>query len=119
VAMHADRCLGSDGETIDFLGEKACFPVGPYIVAAVSQAPLVHVFAMRQSTYSYKFKAYPPERLVFGDRNERKSQLGQWARRFVSRLEETLRRYPLQWCNFYDFWRMGDSSKGVHVNGRA
>lgn len=110
VAMHADRCLGSDGAVVEFLGAPARFPVGPYVVAALSQAPLAHVFAMRQSLHHYRFMAYPPERLAFGDRRERKEKLAQWARRFVSRLEDTLRQFPLQWCNFYDFWSLGDCS---------
>lgn len=112
VAMHADRCLGDDGEVVPFLGAPARFPVGPYVVAALTQAPLVHVFAIRRGTYDYRFKAYPPERLAFASRGERRGQLAQWVRQFVSRLEETIRECPLQWCNFYDFWAADVSAEG-------
>lgn len=112
VAMHADRCVDTGGEVVDFLGAKARFPSGPYAVAAVSQAPLIHAFAVRRGVYDYRFKAYPPERLAFADRGQRKRQLAQWVRRFVLHLEETLREHPLQWCNFYDCWDVGSCSRG-------
>lgn len=105
VAMHADRTLGSAGVTLPFLGAPARFPVGPYIVAAVTGAPLVHVFAMREGLYRYHFYAYPAERLQFASRGERDEQLARWAGRFAARLEEKLRAYPLQWHNFYSFWQ--------------
>jgi predicted LPLAT superfamily acyltransferase len=107
VTMHADRVLNPDRQntvTVPFLGAPAAFPSGPYYVAAVSGAPLVHAFTMRERSYYYHLYAYPPEHLSLGRRAERRSQLEGWVRRFAGRLEDTLRKYPLQWHNFYSFW---------------
>jgi len=104
VAMQADRSLDAQEEAIPFLGEPARFPVGPFAAAAVRGAPLIHAFAMRVRTYRYHFRAYPPEHPAFGDRTDRTPMLREWMGRFVRRLEETVRQYPLQWHNFYDFW---------------
>lgn len=104
VAMHADRALGSHGRCMPFLGSPARFPDGPYWVAAISGAPLIHTFAMRQGTYRYHFRAYPAEHLALGPPQERDQALAQWMGLFVHRLEEQVREFPFQWINFYDFW---------------
>lgn len=104
VAIPGDRTMGSHSETLPFLGAPARFPSGPYTVAAVTGAPLLHTFTMREKRFRYRFKAYPPEHLSFGGRNEREGQIRGWVERFVRRLEEQVRRYPFQWNNFYSFW---------------
>jgi len=110
VAMHADRTLGDERIAgnpplaVPFLGAPARFPSGPYAVAALSGSPLVHAFALREGTYRYHFRAYPPEHLRFADRASRGQLLQQWAGRFAERLEAALRQCPYQWGNFYPFW---------------
>lgn len=106
VAMHADRAL-EDSSTIQvpFLGTPARFPAGPFAVAAVSGAPLIHTFAMRVKDYHYHFYAYPAEHLSFSRKPlERQAQMRAWVGLFAARLEETLKQYPLQWYNYYNFW---------------
>lgn len=104
VVMQGDRASGSGDVSVPFMGGHARFPVGPYLVAALRGAPLVHTFAVRQRRYHYTFVAHPPEFLQFVSRNTRKEQLHTWVAAFAKRLEEYARRYPLQWYNFYDFW---------------
>lgn len=104
VAMRADRGLGIRNVSVPFLGAPACFPAGPYYVAAASGAPVVCAFAMRQKRYRYVFTAYPPEHFAFGRREERGACLQAWVGGFVRRIEEQLKIFPLQWYNFYDFW---------------
>ena len=107
VALHGDRLpTGSEGRgaEVDFLGAPARLPAGPYLLAALSGAPLVQVFAMREGAYRYHFRAFPPEHLALAERPRRPEQLREWAGRFARRLEQQLREHPRQWHNFYDFW---------------
>ena len=105
VAMHADRSIGDKHSVrLNFLGFPANFPSGPYTVAALSGAPLIHTFAVRRQVCSYHLYAYPPQHLAFGSRQDRPKQLEQWVSSFVERLEAHLKSYPLQWYNFYEFW---------------
>jgi predicted LPLAT superfamily acyltransferase len=107
VALHGDRLpAGSEahGVAVDFLGAPARLPAGPYLLAALSGAPLVQVFAMREAAYRYHFRAFPPEHLTLAERPRRPEQLREWAGRFARRLEQQLREHPEQWHNFYDFW---------------
>ncbi len=115
LAMHADRMLDSNtSERVPFLGSPASFPVGPFAAAAVSGAPLIHAFAMRSRIGCYHLFAYPPEHLTFGNRAARRQQLRQWTELFTRRLEENLKKYPLQWYNFYYFWEdPGGAAKGT------
>ena len=109
VAMHADRCIGEEGEILPFLGGYARFPTGPYTVAALSGAPLICTFAMREGLYSYHLYAYPAEHLTFTSRSQRRQLLKKWISSYIDRLESILRDYPLQWYNFYDFWEEDSS----------
>lgn len=104
VAMHADRCLNDPGIEVDFLGGKARFPKGPFVLAALSSSPIVQTFAMRQGLYKYHFYAGQSETLCFTDPADRHKQLVQWISKFAVRYENMLRKYPFQWFNFYDFW---------------
>ena len=114
-AQTADRAESSVGarpreEMISFLGAPARFSTGPFVTAAVAGAPLIHAFAIREGTYRYHLRAFPPERVAFGDRQERARMLREWMGLFVQRLEGTLREHPLQWLNFYDFWERKDKA---------
>ncbi|MFW6028270.1 MAG: hypothetical protein ACOC9Q_01955 [bacterium] len=109
VAMHADRCLETEGQCVEFLGGLARFPAGPFIAAAVAQAPLIPVFAFREGTYRYRFVADPPQQLHLPRGRRRDEELRKVVEQFARRVEEMLRQYPLQWLNFYDFWRSGQA----------
>jgi len=92
---------------VPFLGAPASFPAGPHVVAAVSGAPMLHAYAIREGTHRYRFFAHPPEHLEFDSRATRDERIRQWTEHYASRLEAQVRRHPLQWCNFYPFWDAG------------
>ncbi len=104
VAMHGDRCLGPNGVYCQFLNAAVRLPTGPYIVAAISGAPLIHAFALREGTYRYRLLACPPRQLSFAGHEDRGPLVQQWTQDFATQLEQVVRAYPLQWHNFYDFW---------------
>ncbi len=111
VAMLADRLLDESGVVVPFLGAPARFPGGPYVLAALSGAPLIHAFAMREGMRRYRVVGYPPEEVLAPDEGGCREAVREHARRFVARLESVLREHPLQWHNFFDFWR--DDEEGV------
>ena len=105
VAMLGDRAYGSPARPVSFLGDTAAFPVGGYVMAAIAGAPLVHVFSMREPGGHYRFFGFPPERPHMPPRPQRDAYLTGCAERFVANMESVLRRDPLQWYNFYPFWK--------------
>jgi predicted LPLAT superfamily acyltransferase len=104
LAMHGDRPIGDQVVSVPFLGREARFPVGPFLLSAVSGAPLIATFSLQVGPAQYRFSAQQPQRLSFVAGQDRQTQLMLWVRNYVSLLEELVRQSPYQWFNFYDFW---------------
>lgn len=91
-----------------FLGEEADFPQGPYILAHLLKVPVYLIFALRHSTEVGKFDLYLEH---FADqvhlpRKARETNGVQpYVEKYVKRLEHYCQHSPLEWFNFYDFWR--------------
>ncbi|HEY3861699.1 MAG TPA: hypothetical protein VGO59_07415 [Verrucomicrobiae bacterium] len=105
VAMLGDRDYGGPSAPVSFLGGTASFPIGAYVMAAMAGAPLVHVFSLCERRGHYRFFAFPPQRPQMPPRHQRDACLRDCAARFSRDLETILKRDPLQWYNFYPFWR--------------
>jgi predicted LPLAT superfamily acyltransferase len=104
VAMLGDRPYGSPSTSVPFMGGKAMFPVGAYVMAAIADAPLVQVFSLREPRGHYHFFGFPAVRPHHPPHAERDAHLRKCAAQFAANLESVVRRDPLQWYNFYPFW---------------
>ena len=104
VAILGDRMYGGPSARVPFLGSPAAFPVGPYVVAAIAGAPVVHVFNLREPGGHYRYFGSPPQHPEMPPHNQRDAYLRECAARFAQDLESILKRDPLQWYNFYPFW---------------
>lgn len=103
VAVQADRVVDKNWTEVEFLGRKAPFPTGVFTMAAAAKVPVVATFAMREGARRYRFVALPPREVVL-PREGRAEALASHAQWFAQRLEDQVRRYPLQWFNFFDFY---------------
>lgn len=103
VCFQGDRFM-NDGNTFfaEFMGQKARFPKGPFLVASRMGVPVVFYFAMRESGRKYRFHftmaqqpvrkpGVKPEEVLF--------------EQYKDELEKVVRKYPQQWFNFYQFWK--------------
>jgi predicted LPLAT superfamily acyltransferase len=104
VAMQGDRTVDLRDVRVPFFGRDARWPVGPWIIAALSGSPILCSFALRVGPRKYKFVAYPPMTVRFAPGRSKDEQLKEWISTYVARVEEVLREYPYQWFNFFDFW---------------
>lgn len=104
LALQGDRPMDRHVVRVPFLGREAPFPVGPFMLAAVSGAPLIATFSLQIGPATYRFFAEPPQQLSFRRGVSRESQLRAWVEQYVLQLETLARQYPYQWFNFYDFW---------------
>ncbi len=100
VAMHADRFL-PDTKTIEveFLGKKAQFPVGPFLLASKFHAPVTMVFAIKETDFHYTLSATKP---IF-----KQHSIEQIAEQYVLELQNKVKLNPEQWFNYYDFFSNG------------
>ncbi|WP_343306044.1 lipid A biosynthesis acyltransferase [Chitinophaga niabensis] len=101
VCMHADRFLeGNKTMEMNFLGEPARFPIGPFLLACTFRVPVSLVFAFKETTNHYHL--YATEPTVY--QSARQGGVEKAIQDFVQVMEEKVRKYPLQWFNYYDFW---------------
>jgi len=100
VCMHADRFMEGNKTISAFLLNKpARFPAGPFLLANTFRVPVSFVFAMKETSLHYHFYASPPK--IYP-----KPQPGipGMPEDFCAQMEAMLKKYPVQWYNYYDFW---------------
>ena len=98
VCFQGDRFVeGGATAPVTFMGRKALFPAGPFVVAEKFRAPAVFYYAMRERGRRYRFIFDIPEA---PDGKTPNAVLES----YVRSLEAVVRRYPQQWFNFYRFW---------------
>ena len=91
-----------------FMGHDAPFPQGPFILASLLRCPVDLLFALRQQG---KLRIYcePFADPLLLPRADRQQTLQQTIDRYAERLEHYALRSPLDWFNFFDFWRLPDT----------
>ncbi len=107
LVMHGDRFTPGT-KTIEhlFLGEKAKFPVGPFHLAAKYSVPLSFATAFREKGKHYHFFAMQPIWLDYpGSVQKRNEEIFKKSKIYIEELEKMIRKYPVQWFNFYNFWK--------------
>lgn len=105
--MNGDRFMpGNKTMMMPFMGKTAEFPVSPFYMAAKMKVPAVYVFAMKESKYHYHFYATPPREIKgFESIKNREKIMKDVLSEYVSNLEHMVKKYPLQWFNYYPFWK--------------
>lgn len=107
VLIAGDRVPVGNGENVcpaEFLGKKANFPIGPYVLASLLDCPvyLLHCFRL-EGHYRLGMELF--EEKVVARRDGRKRKYDHLVQKYATALERQVRRAPMQWYNFYDFWR--------------
>jgi predicted LPLAT superfamily acyltransferase len=106
VGMLGDRSLGRD-ETyaIDFLGDKAHLPLGPFRMAAILRRPVLFMTGLYRGGNRYDvhfetladFSALPSR--------GRTQAVHVAMTRYAALMEHYCYGAPYNWFNFFDFWR--------------
>jgi predicted LPLAT superfamily acyltransferase len=106
VSVACDRNFGN-GKSVecDFLAGKVDFPIGTFTLAAHFEIPVLSVFVLKESVSNYHVYVKP---ITIDKANATKQEKAELlTRAFVRELEMTVRKYPEQWFNFYEFWKIG------------
>lgn len=98
IAIHADRYMeGAKFIELDFLGKKAKFPLGPFIIASKFKAPVTFVFAVKENKYHYLLSSTNPITESLSPE--------EIAKKFVEELEKKVTLHPEQWFNYFNFFK--------------
>jgi len=103
VTIPCDRFLGGNKKiSSTFLDGEADFPVGTFRLAAQLNVPVATLFIVKISNskyYGYSKLLQPSPAAT--NSTEQAEFL---AKQFVEELESMVRRFPLQWFNYYQYW---------------
>ena len=102
LGIQGDRYIDEKRKKeVEFLGRKADFPEGPFLMASKLRTPVVIYFAMREKmSYNFIFK-YVDNKEGLSAKDYQEKIFNEYLKLF----EETVKRYPQQWFNFYSFWK--------------
>ncbi|WP_299597937.1 hypothetical protein [uncultured Microbulbifer sp.] len=106
VVIVGDRTpVDSIGRTCEaeFLGRKAPFPQGPYILGALLRCPVYTLFCLRTDA-GYDIHLDKLCDKVVMERGNREAHIRELIATYAARLEQYCQKAPLQWYNFYPFW---------------
>lgn len=109
VSMPGDRIFGSQKSlTCQLLGHEAKLPMGPFSLAVARDCPVLSVMVTKRDWQTYHIRIHDLRdgyRGIDAEQLKKKSVRQQaLADEYARRLEETLRQYPTQWFNYYEFW---------------
>ena len=102
IAIHADRYVeGSKTIAGTLFGGNTRFPIGPFILATTFKVPVSYVFCFKETAKHYHLYATPPVEYKENKQEAIPRALSDYTRE----LETKLKLYPVQWFNYYDFWK--------------
>lgn len=94
----------------DFLGGRAHFPTGAFIMAYVAKCPVYLVIAVFDGHRRYDAYCELLAERVELPRQDRAGALSRYVQEYADRLGEHVRRAPWNWFNFFEFWNPEDES---------
>lgn len=107
LVIVGDRTPPADNGRVvsaNFLGHPAPFAQGPFVLAHLLECPVYLFFCLKEGDRYCVHLEHFAERVIL-PRRERQIALADYAQRYAQRLETYCQRAPLQWFNFFDFWR--------------
>lgn len=105
LAIAGDRVPLQDKRRslVEFLGQPAYLPQGPWLLAGILQCP-VNLFFCLKIEGRYRICLEPFAQRIEWQRHTRQQVLDANAQQFADRLALRCMEAPEQWFNFYPFW---------------
>lgn len=111
LVLVGDRIPVSGGRIVqaNFLGKKAEFPQGPYLLASLLRCPVYTLFCFNvNGRFHVDLELFAESIRVPRSEPQRLQMLEALARRYAEQLEAHCRATPLQWFNFYPYWNISN-----------
>ncbi|MDR1225296.1 MAG: lipid A biosynthesis (KDO)2-(lauroyl)-lipid IVA acyltransferase [Prevotellaceae bacterium] len=109
ISMTCDRNHGSAKSVeCDFLDWKADFPLGAFALAASFEVEVLAVFCIKISAKKYKIFVQPCSGAAHATNSTpatKREQTTNLVKCYAAELETIVKQYPLQWFNYYEFWK--------------
>lgn len=116
LVIVGDRTPPTDnGRTVeaDFLGARAPFAIGPWVLASLLECPVYLFFCLPKADggdgYCIHFEPFATR--IDLPRKDRMQHVQVLVQRYADRLAHYCVQAPLQWFNFFDFWRSDSAAR--------
>jgi predicted LPLAT superfamily acyltransferase len=107
VSIMGDRAWGARTKACRFLGQEAAFPITPYHLVASNDAELVIVLTARTGKLAFRIDYIHYSCRDADCLNKSKAEvIDILLKKYVESLENYIEKYPYQWFNFFDFWKI-------------
>lgn len=114
LLVHGDRLFFGDRTIVaPFIGIDAEFPEGPYHIAVAERVPVLSMFMMRDghNRYTLYVNRLSDGSDLDGKRHSDKAKM--LLQRQIGIMEQMLDKYPKQWFNFYEFWKISNGKTAL------
>ena len=109
MTLTGDRVFtGRRRQKFSFLGKEAWFPTGIYSIADRYKASIVVMFVLGTGK-NFEYKVYAQSLAIDDSIKGREARARAYGQAYVDILEKIVKEHPLQWFNFYDFWKIEDN----------
>lgn len=111
VGMLADRTPGDDTQfQVNFLGETAGLPQGPFRMAALLRRPVFFMTGLYLGANRYRIYFEPLADFSNIAQGQRTAAIDEAITRYAALLEKYCRAAPYNWFNFFDFWQPANNT---------
>lgn len=111
VSIMGDRCEGARSLNINFLGEKASFPLTPYHLATATESNIVVLLTARTGILSFSITIDSiSDELDMGN-CPRDETIKKMSEKYVSLIEKHVKLHPYMWYNFFNSWETTKEKK--------
>jgi KDO2-lipid IV(A) lauroyltransferase len=112
LALLGDRDFSTNGVYAEFFGRKAIIPPGPAALSQRLGSAIVPSFMIREEDDTFRLIFEDP---IFPDPDKtEEEEMERLAARYISSIEDKIRKYPSQWYVFKNMWN--DSEKNLCPN---
>ncbi|MDP2257510.1 MAG: acyl-CoA synthetase [Polaromonas sp.] len=106
IGMLGDRSLGNDEtRALDFLGDPAELPLGPFRMAAILKRPVLFMTGLYRGGNRYDIHFEPLADFSVLPPRGRALAVQTAMTRYAALMEQYCYTAPYNWFNFFDFWR--------------
>ncbi len=104
VCIMGDRGYGFDTLEVPFLGSKASFPYGGFLIAAATGCPVMPLFTHKISEKEYVADVSNISYPQYTRGEDKKVQLAEWVGGYVKLLEAFVEKHPYECFLFHNVW---------------
>ena len=104
IAMLPDRYINKEHTSeVTFLGEKTRINNIPFKISYIKKVPVICTITLRENDDLYIVKVMSI--LTPESYNNINDYVSYASNIYIENLENIIKTYPMQWFNFYDFWK--------------